>query len=840
VNRQAVQEALAVDPAAVFGELSGRPVDPQTAVLAKTLLELPGDRPIGPLAALQLAEQMQATVPQPGPRPRSTSEQLRQRSDRLRKVGAQAEKLVQRGEIGPDEGVQRTLIAVSRGWIDPAQPIEAQMAALTPDQSAELALRARSLTQLQQLSREETNLAAESLGAGRTIGGRRNSHRKDRGYPGEASVLRTPGNVLSAGMEFGQDNALLPILVAPKNQQIWAAGGGREAPYADASGPEMQIAQYYAGKDAAGRSTFAPSLRDARVLYVNPYAELSDALVERLGLEPVPIPYEKDVTGAYDQDALNVPIPDTGQAANTLPPKFDPSYTSGAAPVYRNPTVAEAVRNIALQYSTPIKSYTADMLVNRGADYEDRLVDQPDTPVYALGSKRVGPRPAPIAAYFEQPVDPMTGKVSDAPLSASVRVGSGQRYAPEFYEAFDELVDVLAAEAYGRGPTQLELATDRRFSPALASSVPGETRYGALMNLRSVNPLAATYQRRLLEEAGFPIATEAANPFMGVVDLLDQLAGAPPSDVPLTTAVRTAAQAEPIVAPRGQTGAARLLARAKQQAIRSGGGVDAPAVYTPAATEATTVDSRRNSERAMAELLGRLISSPTAPQPRAEAPFSTRQLTIPGTAAAAATTGFTPSPIDDFERAQPSSSPTAAPRPPQQVVQFVPRELYDQFWRTPGQPAPLRREAAENLRRAPDRQLGLALQLPYSATGLTPDPIDDVARYMARQAVARSSQQLAQQGSTAGGEPVLAGRPRTPDVTQGTLGLDRMAYDAALRRQVTAEQSSAWPQVAVSQTSSQSPLNAPPPSPAPVNQAQRLFPTQDEQVARLLRMRSRA
>ncbi|MFN9910582.1 MAG: hypothetical protein ACK56F_31475, partial [bacterium] len=89
--------------------------------------------------------------------------------------------------------------------------------------------------------------------------------------------------------------------------------------------------------------------------------------------------------------------------------------------------------------------------------------------------------------------------------------------------------------------------------------MPGEAKWGSLMNLRSTDPVVADYQRRLLSEAGFPINTSAANPLLGVVDVLEQLAGAPPSDTDVRRGVLTAAAAEPLVAVTGQAGAARIL-----------------------------------------------------------------------------------------------------------------------------------------------------------------------------------------------------------------------------------------------------------------------------------------
>jgi len=798
LTRQSLVAGESQRPDALFAAALGRPVSSETAALAQAYLTLPGNEPLTPAEAVALAEQSGATAAARGPARRSSDPQLAQL----------AQIVAQKGEIGPDQGLQQTLIAANRGLIDPALPIEPQLAALSPEDAAELALRARSLTQLEQLSADDTALTAQSLGAGRTIGGRRNPFRKEKSGAAEAAVLRTPGNVLSAGLEFPQGDVLLPILVAPKSQQVWSEA-------ADPMTPEMQVAQYYAGKDEAGRSRFAPSLRDARVLYVNPYAELPLPVVERLGLDPVLVPVEKDVSGAYDQDALNVPIPDVGEAANVLPPKADPGYRAAVNPVYRNPTFAEAVNALSLKYRTPIKDFTEDMLLNRGRYYADALVDRPDVAVFALGNKRLSDgAPAPIAAYFEQPADPM------APPVASVRVGGGQKRSLEFYSAFDDLVDALAGGVYGRGPVAAELAGASRYKPAPASTLPGVVRYGALMNLRSTDPLVADYQRRLLDEAGFPVTSAASNPLLGVVDLLEQLSAAPPSDAPLPQVARSAADAEPAVAPRGQSGAARLLARAKQ-----------PLLNAAAASRPTTDRSRQGVERATAELLQRLLGGEATAQPRPEpsAPVAAsrprerfRQPLIPGTEAALLSSGYRPDPADALARYMAVRAPEAPVQTPERVVQYVPEELYSRFWQAPAAAAPqapLQQRTAAALRRQPERQLDLGLQLPYSATGYTPDPVDALSSYMARQARAQAAELPRR---TPDGDSVLAAQPRTPDVVQTALGLERLAQQQ--RQQVVSEQASAVPQAAVTQTSEQSPLNAPPaPATSPSRQADELL-----------------
>lgn len=583
-------------PQEALQRILGREVGIDAAKRAQQYAEILG---IGPRAAYQLAlaDAGQASVPE----------------SLLRKIAST-------GEIAPDPVasalasglnrqalVQRPVYADELGaWAntDETVPVLSDSGLQAVAESLDRAITGQPGTPFRQLTAEETAAAAEAAGVGKTQGGRRNSLRKNTDFPEEAAVVRRPGSVLSQGIEPNPANFLMPVLVAPKNQQVWTEGA------ADLRGDDrvMQVAQYNAGKNEQGRTSWRPALRDARVLYINPYAEVPGAVLERVGLDMVPYLPEKDQSGAMDQKALNVPIPDITGEGGFRSPSDDPGYGMRGETRYRNPTIAEAVQSLLLRHSTPIKAYTEDMLVRRGAGYEDaiRMPDGTEVPVYALGSKRdAGGRPLPISAYFQEPSDPAAPKVAD------VRVGTANRYTPEFYAAFDDLIGELAAQAYGRNaPIPAELAGRERFQPVRGQIPAEKLRYGALMNLAGNADIdaAAAYQRSLLQEAGFPVSGRARNPLMEMVAVLKDLGAAPPADAPVRNAALTAAQAEPIVAPSGLTGVARLLQQAKQEKLS-----------TMAAQDPTTSRARQTDENAAYSLLGRLIGGAAVPQPRQEA-----------------------------------------------------------------------------------------------------------------------------------------------------------------------------------------------------------------------------
>jgi hypothetical protein len=483
-----------------------------------------------------------------------------------------------------------------------------------------------------QLSGEETRLIANELGLGPTSGGRRNSFRKEKTASNEAAVLKTPGNVLSAGMEFPQSDVLLPILVAPKSEQRYDVSD----PNSEAA---WQVPQYNTGRrnPKTGKAVFAPALKDARVLYVNPYAELPSAVVDELGLERVAMQLEKDQSGGYDQAAINVPVPDVGQGAYGFEPRYDPAFGAKSAPTLRNPTFAEAVKSIALRNTTRIRPVTEEMLGSGGSRYDDVLFpsatsNDPVGDVYALGGKRVRNSQgeqvsAPISSYLQQPADP------SAPRVADVRVGSGQKYTPQFFTELDDLVDALAGRVYGRSsaaqPITQQVATDERYRPALASALPGNVRYGALLNLPSTDPVVADFQRQLLAESGFPLEgrrATGANPLIGLVETLQELGGAPVSETPIRQVALSAAEAEPLLATDNGPTAARQLQQAKN-----------PIFSGRAASQPTTDSSRQVAERAASDFLRRKVAEAQQVQaekaanaPTPQSMRDPRQMVIPG------------------------------------------------------------------------------------------------------------------------------------------------------------------------------------------------------------------
>lgn len=721
---------------AVFGAGAPRPANAQEALQRLTGIEAGADAAfraqqyaeilnLGPRAAYQLvlAENGLAELPE----------------SLVRKVAST-------GEIAPDpvatalaSGLsrealrQRTLQRDEAGFgeaDDNRVPILSDAALQSVADRVSRSITGMPSTPFRQLTAEETAAAAEAEGAGKTRGGRRNSLRKNSNFPEEAAVVRVPGSVLSQGIEPNPANFLMPVLVAPKNQQVWSEGA------ADLRGDErvMQVAQYNAGKDAQGRTMWRPSLRNARVVYVNPYGEVPDAVMSRLGLDMVPYLPEKDVSGAMDQKALNVPIPDIDGQGGFRSPSDDPGYGMRGETQYRKPTIAEAVQSLLLQNSTPIKPYTEEMLVGRGARYGDAVLkpDGSEVPVYALGSKRSKDGKArPISAYFETPAEP------GAPRVADVRVGTANRYTPEFYEAFDELIGALATEAYGQNvPVAAELAGRDRFQPNRGVIPPEKVRYGALMNLAGNADIqaAAAYQRALLEEAGFPVSGRTRNPLMEMVGIMKDLGAAPPSDVPVRNAALTAAQAEPIVAPRGLTGASRLLQQVRQEKLATMG-----------AQGPTTSRARQTDENAAYSLLNRLLGGAAVPQPRDEQmprygvyrddlsirQPGYRQSVISGLEQELRFPQTTPpDPVArDVLRYMRERVPASSAAEPQRVIQFVPRELMDP------QAVQIRQEVTAGTGGAPARPVAVAqggLSLGDTSASPAASYVDAVDRYMRR------------------------------------------------------------------------------------------------------------
>lgn len=599
----------------------------------------------------------------------------------------------------------------------------------------------------QQLSAEETQAAADASGLGKTRGGRRNSLRKEGKDLGGAYVTRTPGGVLSQGMEPSQEGIFVPLLVAPKTQ---VRNSGAIAEY---QVPAFYDQQYTVpGSDRPGG--YRPSLKDARVLYLNPYAELSDAVVASLGLGRVPVNISKDISGAYDDKAFNVPIPDTG-SQHGFDPRQDPSYGLRSAGLYgdtensggfRNPTVAEAIRQLEQDYRTEIRDVRISDLRRRGADAQDVYVDPETGREYEVFSKRFDPRAdrmLSIAETAEMPLTradmldaagytPREGKailgagIPPRVPVASVRIGSPKKYREDpgrnFYAEVDNLISALAQEAFGEmdatggGTNRSFPATPLAARPvpvegsryevsdaegertwkerAAAMSLPGQLQYGALINMAG-RPDAAidAYQRMLLRDAGFPLpevqpGVETPRTLSGIIDSLVELANAPVSDTPLRQAAVPAQQA----VAQGMN-AARLLQQAKQDIQRSRGGRES----MPTTTSARKTAEKSGYAKLLTLMKGAAAALGAGPAPtRADLPPAEtyspsykfrRQPAIPGLEGELLQP--TPVGVDPVMRDVANYMAARAPQPtesrPARVVQLVPSELYERFgFGTPG------------------------------------------------------------------------------------------------------------------------------------------------------------
>lgn len=459
------------------------------------------------------------------------------------------------GEISPDPvisevaaGLNQQLrrvssaddLAVSLAPLDVVRPEVLSSAA----QEAAARASGAQLRPYRQLSEDQTRRLAEMSGKDRT---------KKR-VPDEAAVMRAPGSVLSSGMEFDPREVLIPLLVAPKQ--------------ADPRTGRLQVEQVYLGQDERGRAQFAPTLTKAGTVYVNPYAELPDWVMGKMGFDPVVMQPDKDVTGAQDANLLNAPVPDVGQSQYGLPPTADPGHGVRKGQVTRNPTFAEAIRSLLYRHSTPIRDYTVDMLEGGGRDVRDR-VDGVD--VFALGNKRdpeTG-KPLPITAYMQPParagrrIDVVTGEPvpieggMNEPPVASVRVGSPKKYQDSLWDDLDALTTAMIAQRTGR------IVKDEK----------GDTRpaqqYGLMLNVagNAMNPALVDYQRALLDEAGVPIPGATRNPLQEVLSFAAELASAPPGDQAIRRPLLLASEAEPIVAPSGGESRARMLQEIKRQVL---------------------------------------------------------------------------------------------------------------------------------------------------------------------------------------------------------------------------------------------------------------------------------
>lgn len=845
IARQALVDARGIAPAQVLSGQVGAQIPPEVAARARTLAEITG---------LSGEEALKLTLANiPGGNLESFSgvsdAEMAQLAAKVADMGETREdpfvaRLVQDLNREARKGQSRSPQEVEAGTGNPATTRDLGDA-LDYDALARVAERVSMMSAgtagrpFQQLTAEETQAAADASGLGKTRGGRRNSLRKEGKDLGGAYVTRTPGGVLSQSMEPSQEGVFVPLLVAPKTQ---VRVSGATARYQI---PAFYDQQYTVpGSDRPGG--YRPSLKDARVLYWNPYAELSDAVVESLGLAQVPINISKDISGAYDDKAFNVPIPDTG-SQHGLEPRYDPSYGLRSAGLYgdtensggfRNPTGAEAIRQLELNYRTPIRDIRISDLKGRGAESQDVYIDPETGVAYEVFSKQFDPRSQQMLSIADTAEMPLsradmldaagyTPREGNAILGAgipprvpvaSVRIGSPKKYREDpgqnFYAEIDNLINALAQEAFGEmdatggGTSRSFPATALAARPvpvegsrydmsdeegerkwkerAPAVSLPGQVQYGALINMAGRPDTAVdAYQRMLLRDAGFPLpevspGEETPRTLSGIIDSLVELANAPVSDTPLRRAAVPAAEA----VTQGM-GAARLLQQAKQDIQRSRGGRE---------SMPTTTSARKTAEKSgYAKLLTLMKGGDTAPAsgsrpPRGELPPAEayapsykfrRQPAIPGLESELLqpTSAAVDPVLRDVANYMAARAPQPAETRPDQVVQFVPAELYERFGFGASSPepstAPLQQTAAGTVLRGQTVQPALP-GVAESAEQFLPDnsPLGRLARMMERRAVIDSKP-----NERMGGAGLGLDQPGTAAVSQAELPLM-----AALRR----------------------------------------------------------
>ncbi len=539
----------------------------------------------------------------------------------------------QRNETFLDEaGYERSLETgsiVDRGIADPVErPIDAgalsadELAALMPDSpsAARLPYGARAMTQA------ETRDAFEGSGASKTSGGRRNSLAKEPNiglrenprdvYPGTTTLQNpsnrsadpderyawfTPGGVLGRNFEPDPASAAIPLLIAPRSQERFD-----------------QIGQFRAPSVYLNRSEkFVPGLGDARILDVNPLAQLPPRIAEALSAELGDDFYtmeelDKVVTGGYAGRATNVPVPDPATGGGGFDPIYDPAAGTVSATSSKRPmTVAEAVTRIARRNLAPITPVMIDQLVGDGqVEVRTPLVnkrlallrrdgfigEQPlvesgrefDTP---SGRRPSRPGPASLVDVYPlgipspeeeglSPAQRLTLRADNSGQNfVDARIGSPGRYRPELYGELDTLVGLLAAEAFPNERARFQIhgtAYDPqtravsevrdRFDPMVIERPIGKD-WSLLVNSAGRDPLISRYQNQLLSASGMEAAGDS-NPLLSLVDNLKSLAGVPISD----RAIAPASSAAQRVVPGGPEleNALRLAKKKANQAARSG------------------------------------------------------------------------------------------------------------------------------------------------------------------------------------------------------------------------------------------------------------------------------
>lgn len=521
--------------------------------------------------------------------------------------------------------------------VDAADLSPAELAAMMPEsrQAAVLPYAARAL------SAAETQAAFQESGASKTRGGQRNSFAKapnagfqesESGlYPG-TTLLRsrrgsagdpddrytwfTPGGVSGAGIEPDPRAATIPLLVAPASQERW-------------SGTGFQAPSVYL-KGAGG---FVTGLDDARILDVNPLAELSPSAAAALGLY-TNAELDKVETGGYAGRATNAPIPDSATGGGGLDPNHDPAAMGGSG-AKRSMTIAEAVAQIANRNRAPITPIAVNEYANRRG--HTRLPQLRDDGMIAITSPTgettlVPVYPLGTPGPDEKDLSPVQRLRLQAERSGSdfvdARIGSKGRYTDGLYRELDQLFGVLASEAFpdARARYQLQAVSsdlgtkalnlvEDRYKPVVIERPVGSDWSLLINTANKKDELIPRYQRELLARAGMELPVEG-NPLMALVDRMSALAGVPVGEIPLTAAA--SAQR------RVQSDPAALelaLAIAKQRGRSAAGGQMIPSETGRGrfAPDTNSFPRKALEESARATLAGVLSGQIPLPQARGAA-----------------------------------------------------------------------------------------------------------------------------------------------------------------------------------------------------------------------------
>jgi hypothetical protein len=515
--------------------------------------------------------------------------------------------------------VDRALASPTERPIDGAPLSADELAALVPGDARATQLPYAATA----LSPSETGAVFQESGASRTRGGRRNAFAKEPSigfnenpqalYPGtftrrsrfagaadqdDRYAWFTPGSVMGAGMDPNPASATIPLLVAPRSQERGDQPGQFQAP------------SVYLRKQGG----FVPALADARILDVNPLAQLSpavaDALAARLGYSfYAPGEPDKVVTGGYAGRATNAPIPDPATGGGGFDPIQDPAATgAGGAGGARPMTIAEAVAQISQRNLAPISPVMVDQLIGDGLiEVSTPSVDGQRAMLRRDGG--IGPLPGTLTAagldrrpvrsgvnrYLEVYPLGMPSKAEEGLSPADVlrlraqergqdfvdaRIGSRGRYGPGLYGDIDTLVGALAGEAFPDAragfqvlntasdlATKAPAATRDRFDPVILDRPIGD-QWSLLVNTPSRDPLVTDYQNELLRRTGVGVTEEGKNPLLSLVGDIQSLAGVPVTDTALTPA---APAAQRVVAGTADPENALRLAKIRaNQAARAG------------------------------------------------------------------------------------------------------------------------------------------------------------------------------------------------------------------------------------------------------------------------------